>query len=138
LIAENIFSQLDENGYNTALMEAIVDIKKDEATAVSMEDKYVVSKGSNRRRLRRITVGWKLLAPPRMDRLDAAGGLTPGLSEPGNKESTGNRTMYWKRLPQQCILLSYALRNAYPVPDRKDCVSYLVGRRAKGEKECKS
>jgi hypothetical protein len=51
------------------------------------------------------------------------------LSEPGNKESTGNLTVYWERLPQQCILLSYALRNAYPVPDRKDCVSliYLEG-----------
>jgi hypothetical protein len=30
---------------------------------VSMEDKYVVSKGSNRRRLRRTTLGWKLLVP---------------------------------------------------------------------------
>jgi hypothetical protein len=63
--------------------------------------------------------------PPKVDRLDVAGGLTPGLSEPGNKESTGNLTVLWKRLPQQCILLSYALRNAYPVPDRKDCVSLI-------------
>jgi translation initiation factor RLI1 len=31
--------------------------------------------------------------PPNVDRLDVAGGLTPGLSEPGNKESTGNLTV---------------------------------------------
>jgi hypothetical protein len=48
LIAENILSQVDEDGYNTSLMETIVDFKKDETTAVSMEDKYAVSKGSNR------------------------------------------------------------------------------------------
>jgi hypothetical protein len=60
-----------------------------------------------------------------VDRLDVAGGLTPGLSEPGNKESTGNLIVQRKRLPQQCILLSYSLRNAYPVPDRKDCVSLI-------------
>ena len=53
LIAENTLSQVDEDGYNTSLMEAIVDFKKDEATAVSMQDKCVVSKGSNQRRLRR-------------------------------------------------------------------------------------
>lgn len=32
-------------------------------------------------------------SPPKVDRLDVAGGLTPGLSEPGNKESTGNLTV---------------------------------------------
>jgi hypothetical protein len=30
---------------------------------------------------------------PNVDRLDVAGGLTPGLSQPGNKESTGNLTV---------------------------------------------
>jgi hypothetical protein len=33
------------------------------------------------------------LHPPKVDRFDVAGGLTPGLSEPGNKESTGNLTV---------------------------------------------
>ena len=60
-----------------------------------------------------------------MDRLDVAGGLTPGLSEPGNKESTGNLLVQRKRLPQRYLLLSYALRNAYPVSDRKDRVSLI-------------
>jgi hypothetical protein len=47
-----------------------------------------------------------------------AGELSPGLSEPGNKESTG--------MSQQYILLSYALPNAYPVSDRKDHLSVIL------------
>jgi hypothetical protein len=31
--------------------------------------------------------------PPKVDRLGVAGGLTPGLSEPGNKEFAGNLTV---------------------------------------------
>jgi hypothetical protein len=44
---------------------------------------------------RAITIAWihDNNPPPTADRLDVAGGLTPGLSEPGNKESTGNRTV---------------------------------------------
>jgi hypothetical protein len=60
------------------------------------------------------------LEPPKMDRLDVAGGLNPGSSEPGNYESTGSLSVRRKRLPQRYLLLFYALPNTYPVPDRKD------------------
>jgi hypothetical protein len=63
--------------------------------------------------------------PPKVDRLDVAGGLNPGLSEPGNQESAGDLSMQWKRLPQWKLPLSYASPDAYPVPDRKDRVSFI-------------
>jgi hypothetical protein len=45
----------------------------------------------------------------KMDRLDVAGGLTPGLSEPGNKESTGNLIVQRKRLPQRYLQFTAVL-----------------------------
>jgi hypothetical protein len=60
LIAENMLSQVDHEGYSTTLMAGIVDYQKDEATAVPKSEKWVVTKRGNRR-LRRSTAGWKLL-----------------------------------------------------------------------------
>lgn len=60
LVAENILSQVDDDGYSMTLMEAIVDHRKDEATAVPMSDKYLITQ-SGQRRLRKTTKGWKLL-----------------------------------------------------------------------------
>jgi Reverse transcriptase (RNA-dependent DNA polymerase) len=60
LIAENILSQVDMDGYSYSLMESIVDYKKDEAVAIPLSEKYVTSK-NGRRRLRFTTAGWKLL-----------------------------------------------------------------------------
>jgi hypothetical protein len=50
-----------------------------------------------------------------------------GLSEPGNKEYTGNLIVQWKRLSPRHSLQSYALCNAYPVPEGLG-VSHFVGR----------
>ena len=60
LIAENMLSQVDHEGYSTTLMAGIVDYHKDEATAVPKDEKWVVT-SRGQRRLRRSTAGWKLL-----------------------------------------------------------------------------
>ena len=60
VIAENILSQVDSDGYSASLMEAIVDYTKDEATGVPMTNKYVITR-TGTRRLRKTTTGWKLL-----------------------------------------------------------------------------
>ena len=60
VIAENMLTQVDSDGYSRTLMEAIVDYRKDEATAVSKADKYLITT-SGQKRMRKTTVGWKLL-----------------------------------------------------------------------------
>ena len=60
VIAENMLSQVDSEGYSTTLMQGIVDFKKDVATAVPKSEKWVVTR-SGQRRLRKSTAGWKLL-----------------------------------------------------------------------------
>jgi hypothetical protein len=59
VIAENMLSQVDEDGFSRAMMEGIVDWRKDEA-AIPMEDKYITTR-SGQKRLRITTVGWKLM-----------------------------------------------------------------------------
>jgi hypothetical protein len=59
-IAENMLTQVDCDGYSTTLMQGIIDFKKDEATAISKADKWVVT-ARGQRRLRMSTAGWKLL-----------------------------------------------------------------------------
>eukprot|EP00980_Cylindrotheca_fusiformis_P014396 scaffold3830_cov85-Cylindrotheca_fusiformis.AAC.8 len=41
VIAENMLTQVDSDGYSTTIMKGIVDFKKDEEVAVSMEDMYI-------------------------------------------------------------------------------------------------
>jgi hypothetical protein len=59
-IAENMLTQVDCDGYSKTLMVGIVDFKKDEATAISKAEKWVVT-ARGQRRLRMSTAGWKLL-----------------------------------------------------------------------------
>jgi hypothetical protein len=59
VISENMFSQVDAEGHSYALLEAIVDHKRD-STAVEHADKYIYTK-SGTRRLKKTTAGWKLL-----------------------------------------------------------------------------
>ena len=58
-IAENMYSQLDSDGYSQTILDGIIDYSKD-GQAVSMEDKYVITR-TGTRRLRETTIGWKLL-----------------------------------------------------------------------------
>ena len=58
LIAENMLTRVDSDGFSVTLLEAITAYQKDN-TAVDIADKHVTtSKG--RRRLRKTTQGWKL------------------------------------------------------------------------------
>jgi hypothetical protein len=59
-IAENMLTQVDCDGYSTTLMVGIFDFKKDEATALSKAEKWVVT-ARGQRRLHISTAGWKLL-----------------------------------------------------------------------------
>ena len=58
-IAENMYSQLDSDGYSKTILESIIDYKVDDS-AVTKDDMYVITQ-SGQRRLRMTTVGWKLL-----------------------------------------------------------------------------
>ena len=58
-IAENIYAQVDTEGHSYNILDGIVDYKKLD-NAISKEDKYIVTK-SGQRRLRKSTIGWKLL-----------------------------------------------------------------------------
>ena len=60
IIAENMLFQVDSDGYSLMLMEAIVNYRKDESVAISMEDKYITTK-NGQRRLMKTMAGWDLL-----------------------------------------------------------------------------
>ena len=60
VIAENMLTQVDSDGYSTALMKGIIDYKRDDDVAVRKCDKYITS-SRGRRSLRKTTKGWKLL-----------------------------------------------------------------------------
>ena len=59
VIAENLYSQLDPDGYRQQIMDCILEHSKDD-TAVAKADKYAVTKGGLKR-LRKTTIGWKML-----------------------------------------------------------------------------
>ena len=60
VIAENMLSQVDEEGFSLTMMEAIVDFKKDESVAIPKDDKYLITH-RGQQRLRKTTKGWSLL-----------------------------------------------------------------------------
>eukprot|EP00957_Ditylum_brightwellii_P089637 6826786-Ditylum_brightwellii.AAC.1 len=59
VIAENMLTQVDYEGFTTTMMEGIINHNRDENTAVHTKDKFVRTY-SNQRRLRKSTAGWKL------------------------------------------------------------------------------
>ena len=58
-IAENLFEQVDSEGFTLSVFDGIIDYAKDE-DAIDKKDFYLVTK-SGRRRQRKTTCGWKLL-----------------------------------------------------------------------------
>ena len=60
VIADNMYAQVDADGFSHAILSDILAFDKDEAVAVQMKDKYVYTK-SGQKRLRTSTRGWKLL-----------------------------------------------------------------------------
>ena len=59
IIAENMLTQVDLDGYSLSLMDSIIDHHKDPSQAIPIEDKYITTK-SGQRRLRKTMKGWKL------------------------------------------------------------------------------
>ena len=59
VITETMLGQVDSEGFTIALLDAILDSKKDKH-AVAKEDQYVIIKRGDRR-LSKTTCGWKLL-----------------------------------------------------------------------------
>ena len=60
LIAENMLTQVDDEGYSTTLLSSIINHEKDPAIAVEKEDGYVTTNRGSRR-MRKTTAGWRLL-----------------------------------------------------------------------------
>ena len=60
VIAENMLTQVDSDGYALTMLDAIIDYHKDEAVAVPKNDSHVVTP-RGQKRPRKTTVGWKLL-----------------------------------------------------------------------------
>jgi hypothetical protein len=56
ILAENMQSQVDDEGHNILLRRDIVDYKKDDGIAVPVGDKYLLTR-SGQRRLRKTTQG---------------------------------------------------------------------------------
>ena len=59
LIAESMLTQVDSEGFSTALFNGILDYKKN-SSAVQKADHYVVTR-RGRHRMRQMTLGWDLL-----------------------------------------------------------------------------
>ena len=56
IIAENMLTQVDLDGYSLSLMDSIIDHQRDPSQAIPMEDKYIMTK-SGQKRLRKTTKG---------------------------------------------------------------------------------
>ena len=59
VIAENMLSQVDEEGFSTTLFDCIVDHRKDDS-AITKSDMYVITKRGTKR-MKKSTQGWQHL-----------------------------------------------------------------------------
>ena len=57
VIAQNLLSQIDSEGFSNTAFDSIIDYKKDES-ALKKKNRFIVTK-PGRRKLRKSTVGWK-------------------------------------------------------------------------------
>ena len=60
IIAKNMLTQVDSDGYSLSLMDSIIDHLRDPSQSIPMEDKYITTK-SRQKWLQKTTKGWKLL-----------------------------------------------------------------------------
>ena len=60
IIAENLLTQVDLDGYSLSLMDSIIDLQRDPSKAIPIEDKYITTK-SRQKQLWKTMKGWKLL-----------------------------------------------------------------------------
>ena len=59
MIAENLYSQVDDEGRQYAIIKEIIDHRKD-GTAVAADDGFIIT-SSGQRRQRQTTKGWEVL-----------------------------------------------------------------------------
>ena len=59
IIAENMYAQVDPDAHSHAILDCIIDFKKDDK-ALSKDDMYITTK-SGHRRVRQSTSGWYFL-----------------------------------------------------------------------------
>ena len=59
-IAENMLTQVNSDGFSLALMDGIIDYKRDDSIDIPKVDKYITT-GRGQRRLWKTMTGWKLL-----------------------------------------------------------------------------
>jgi hypothetical protein len=59
IIAENIFATMDDNGFETVLLDEIADHRCDHALAINPEDAWIINHNGNKTP-RRTTKGWDL------------------------------------------------------------------------------
>ena len=57
IIAENMLTQVDSDGYSLSLIDSIIDHQRDLSQAIPMEDKHIMTK-SGQKRLWKTTKGW--------------------------------------------------------------------------------
>ena len=60
IIAENMLTQVDLDGYSLSLMDSIIDHQRDPSQAIPIEGKYITTK-SRQKWLWKTTKGWRLL-----------------------------------------------------------------------------
>ena len=60
IIAENMLTQVDSDGFSLSLMEGLIDYEHDDSVAIPKTNKYITT-SRGQRRLRKTTAGWKLL-----------------------------------------------------------------------------
>ena len=59
VIADNIYAQVDREGFMYTLLDVIIDFKKDNS-AVTSDNQYVIDR-YGQKKLRKTVIGWKLL-----------------------------------------------------------------------------
>ena len=59
IIAVNMLTQVNSDGYSLSLMDSIIDHQRDLSQAILMDDKHITMK-SRQKQLRKTTKGWKL------------------------------------------------------------------------------
>jgi hypothetical protein len=60
LIAENMLTQVDSDGYSITMMDGIVDYKRDNAVTIAESDMHMITL-RGQKRMRKMTQGWELL-----------------------------------------------------------------------------
>jgi hypothetical protein len=60
MIAKNMLTQVDSDGYSLLMLKAIINYWKDETVAVWKADMYAITR-KGQKRARKTTIGWSLL-----------------------------------------------------------------------------